>query len=738
MHLVLITRQDPPLPIASLRAYERITEIRPKDLRFTVPETSEFLKKFLRRGINESVAVEWTKHTEGWATALHTAAISLVDHQATTYPGRELRGGSHYLHEYLLAEVSSRLPSDNQAWLLKVSLLDRFCASLCEAVCCKDNEESMTSTMNGQTFIRWLRQANLFLINLDERGEWFRFHHLFQDHLQRMLKQQISYQEIKVLHLRASRWFAENGWFSEAIRHALAANDSATAVEIFAKHRLSAMNAERWHELEQWVRLFPEEVVENDPVLLLTRAYLPLSYGYSYDLEAILTNVVSQLTRMPSDSPMTQELRAEVSYFAGLGALMKGPAITAIDAGAELQAAIPPDAYYLRGQALGLQAFGHQMFGNIQQGVQIFQEALSTGDWPANMLVKAFYNQTLLYFMEGDLAAAQTIAEKSIGLASRHNLDASEARSFAGMASYLRNDLMLAETQLLPVMKHSAWVDPVVLTHSACTLMRLYQAQGQPEEARAILEQTQWYLEEIDNTFSQQLLEMFQVELALDRADIAQAHQLSLTQHINWHSPIWFWHYYVPQLTPIKLWLAQGKKLKQALALLEDMDEQLCGVNRNTHRIDILAMQAMVYDAQGDGQMAREKLSAALRLAKLGGFIRNFVDLGSSMAGLLAQLKGQGDSGANAYIARILAAFPTVELKGWDRKSPATISIDPLTKRELEVLKLLAADHSTREIAEEMNVAWSTSRTHIKNIYSKLGVHSRYEAVQRAEELELI
>jgi LuxR family maltose regulon positive regulatory protein len=340
--------------------------------------------------------------------------------------------------------------------------------------------------------------------------------------------------------------------------------------------------------------------------------------------------------------------------------------------------------------------------------------------------------------MEGDLAAAQTTAEKSIGLASRHNLDASEARSFAGMASYLRNDLMLAETQLLPVMKHSAWVDPVVLTHSACTLMRLYQAQGQPEEARAILEQTQWYLEEIDNTFSQQLLEMFQVELALDRADIAQAHQLSLTQHINWHSPIWFWHYYVPQLTPIKLWLAQGKKLKQALALLEDMDEQLCGVNRNTHRIDILAMQAMVYDAQGDGQMAREKLTAALRLAQAGGFIRNFVDLGSSMAGLLAQLKGQGDSGANAYIARILAAFPTVELKGWDRKSPATISIDPLTKRELEVLKLLAADHSTREIAEEMNVAWSTSRTHIKNIYSKLGVHSRYEAVQRAEELELI
>ena len=741
LHLVLVGRQDPPLAIASWRAYNRLNEIRMRDLRFSSPETAEFLKKFLGREIDESVADEWTKHTEGWATALHTAAISLVDHAITTHPGRELQGGSYYLQEYLLAEVLSRLASYNRARLLKVSLLDRFCAPLCDAVCQDQDAGSQPKTMTGQTFIRWLGDANLFLIKLDERGEWFRFHHLFQAYLQQALEHQLSGQEIAALHLQASRWFAENGWVGEAIEHALAANEPITALAVFADNRNAALNGERWHQLEQWVRLFPEDVVENNPLLLLTRAHLPLAYGFDYDLEPLLTQAGSLLANLPADSPELQKLWAEVTYFSGLGALMMGPAATAIDAGAKMKELLPADAYYLRGQALALEAFGHQMSGNIKQSDQMFHEALDADNWPANLQIKAYFNLTILYFMDADLATAQIFAEKGIELASKHKLDASEARCFGGTTYYLQNDLTQAESRLLPVTLHTAWIDPVILAHAACTLMHLYYAQGKAEKARAIAQQARSQLEEQDNVFSLQLFDMFQGELALEQGDAAYARQLIIPLSVSLQLPIWFWHYYIPQLTPIKLWLAEGEKVDRALALLTEMDEFLRKLNRNIHRIDILALQALAYKSLHNWPKALEKLAQSVELAAQGKLIRNYLDLGPQMRELLAQLyrqKGLDDRIDWPYIAEILDAFSLANAEDDRSASTPSNSVDPLTGREREVLKYLATDLSTKEIAETMSVTWSTTRTHIKNIYSKLGVHGRYEAVQYAEEHKLL
>jgi LuxR family maltose regulon positive regulatory protein len=741
LRLVLVGRQDPPLPIASLRAYQRVSEIRARDLRFSPEETSRFLQQMLNRPISQEIAAEWTKNTEGWPVALHLAALSLLSRPQTANLDVHILGGNQFLREYLMAEVLARLAPSLQSWLLKTAIVDRFCAPLCEAIFLEADDNDRME-MTGELFIQWLQKSNLFLINLDPQNEWFRFHDLFQSELQYMLKVKLNQQEIAALHLRASRWFAENGWISDAIRHALVADDAATAVEVFANHRRMAMNAMNWDQLEQWVRLFPDEVVENEPVLLLTRAHLPLAYGFDYDLGSLLSKASSLLAGLPPDLPMIQELLAEVSYFAGLGALIAGPAATAIDIGAKMNNTLPPDAYYLLVQALGLEAFGHQMSGNILQGVHIIQEALSSGDWPVDIQVKALFNQSLLYFMEADLASVQFFADMSIRLALKHNLDASEAKCFAGMTYYLRNDLTSAETHFLAVIEQPAWVDPVYFTHVACTLMRLYHSLRQPEKAKAILHQAQSYLEEMDNTFSQQLLEMFQIELALDRGDTASAHQLSLTHNIDWQIPIWFWQYYIPQITPIKLWIAEGQELERALTSLEEMDELLRKLNRKIHRIDILALQALAYHALDDQPKAMEKLGQSVSLAAPGKFIHNYLDLGPKMRDLLAQLYKQTKKTAGthdlAYLAQILAAFPSIKSEDEKSASSSPSLIDPLTMRELEVLKLLATDLSTKDMAVDMNITWATTRTHIKNIYAKLGVNSRYEAVYRAQEFGLI
>ena len=740
LHLMLVGRQDPPLPLASWRAYEHITEIRMHDLRFTSPETALYLSKMLQRDVSENVALEWTDKTEGWIVALRLAAFSLHYRPHSSSLAVPVPGDNQFLQEYLLTEVLARLPASLRSCLLKTAQLDRFCAPLCEAIC-TELQDNGFSRMNGEQFIDWLQESNLFLISLDQQNEWFRFHHLFQTDLQRVLEKRLNYQEIATLHLNASRWFTENSWVSEAIEHALAANDTSTALTIFADNRIAAMNSERWGQLEQWVRLFPENIVENDPILLLTRAHLPLSYGFDYDVETLLTQAGSLLANLPEDSVVRRRLYAEASYFSGLGALMMGPAAAAIAAGAEMKDTLPADAYYLRGQALGLEAFGYQMSDNIKQGVQLFQEALSAGNLPVHLQIKANTNQMLLHFMEADLTKVQIFAQKSIELASKHDLDAVEARSFAGMTYYLQNDLAHAEAYLLPVMTHPGRVDPVLFAHSACILMPIYFAQGKPEKARMIMQQTRSQLEEQNNTFSLQLFDMFQVELALERGYAAHARALSLPLHVSLQLPFWFWHYYTPQLTPIKLWLAEEEEVERALAMLMEIDDFLRKINRNIHRIDILAMQALAYKSLNNWPKALEKLAQSVTLAARGKLIRNYLNLGPKMRELVAQLYKQKDLNDRIdwpYVARILEAFSKENSEDGRSTSPASIPIDSLTEREREVLKFLATDLSTREIAEEMNLSWSTIRTHIKHIYSKLDVHGRYEAVQYAEEHKLL
>jgi LuxR family maltose regulon positive regulatory protein len=739
LHLVLVGRQDPPLPIASMRAYQRITEIRSSELRFTPGETTRFLQQVLNRPISAEIAAGWTQNTEGWIVALRLAALSLSNRLQSTGLAVDIPGDNQFLQEYLMAEVLARVPSSFQSCLLKTALLDRFCASLFNAVCLETDSDSRPE-MTSETFMLWLQKSNLFLVNLDQHNEWFRFHELFKAHLQEMLKSQLNEQELAALHQRASRWFVQNGMIGEAIRHALAANDTAAAVEIFALYRIPLMNVENWHRLEQWVRLFPGEVVEKEPVLLLTRTHLPFAYGY--DVGSLLTMVVTLMADQPPDSPTTRTLWAEVSYFTGLRALMEGQAAAAIEAGAQMIESLPSVASYLRIQALSLQAMGYQMSGNLKQGIHIIQEALSESEWPEKLQVRGLFNQVMLYFMEADLASAQILGSEGIKLALKHNLDASELRYFTGVIYYLQDDSTTAEAHLLPIAENPALVDSLILTYAVCTLARLYQAQGQPEKANTIFRRTWSYLEEIKHSYSLELLETFQVELALDQGDIAKAHQLSLTLNVDWRLPFWFWHYYTFQLTPIKLWIAEGKELEQSLILLEEMDEFLRKMNRKIHRIDVLALQALAYQALDNKPKALEKLAQSVALAAQGKFIRNYLDLGPKMRELLVQLykQTQKHKGTDElpYLAQILAAFPAEKTAAQKSLATAAILIDPLTRRELEVLKFLTTDLSTKEIAVELNIAWATTRTHIKNIYAKLGVNSRYEAIYRAQEFGLI
>ena len=730
LHMVLISRQDPPLPVASLRVYRRITEIRMRDLRFTPTEVAKLLNQVLQREIEEDLANEWTRQTEGWPTALHLVALSLRSRSGTTHIGASVQDHRQHLQEYLLVEVLNTISPDKQTWLLKTALLDRFCAPLCEAVC---QEEG--SHLTGQIFMNWLQQSNLFLVSLDDQGEWFRFHHLFQHHLQNLLQKQVSDEEIANHHLRASRWLAENGWVEEAIHHALLAGDTETAVAVLIQKRFQLMNKDQWNNLEHMINMLPETVVARNLILLLTKAHIASVRSKDAEIFKSLEQAKRLVNDLPSESLIERGVQGEISLLQCLEALYSGQVADLITYGKRANEYLPKDALHLRSIAMGFLSAGFQMSGDLSQAVSLVNESLITFTWPRFIHAKLLLHLAFVYFMDGDLPRAKHHISESLRLSNKYEFGVvrSQAHYMLGKINYLHNDLVAAEANLLPLLENPAFSAPSYLAHAVCMLSRMYHHQNKPEEASRIIEQTSTYFESSWNSTALGIMRAFEVELALDQGDFVRANYLSSLVDFNARPPLWF--YYVPQLTPIKILLAQQSPhhIEEALSNLAQLEEYIRDLNRKTIHIDVLALQALAYEAQGNGPKAEEKLDRALRLAQPGGFIRNFVEMGPPMASLMSRLQKQSNTAIGAYISQILPAFPMAK----PAATAPNLSIQ-LTKRERETLSLLGANLSPEAIAEEMTISPATVRTHIRNIYAKLEVNRRIEAVHLAKESGLI
>ncbi len=734
LHLVLIGRYDPPLQLTLLRARSQVTEIRTHELRFTTQETASLLGHILNREIDTAIAAEWTRSTEGWVTALRLAALSL------RYRGQEedlslrIRGDIHYLRDFLLTEVLAHLTKDYQDWLIKSAILERFCAPLCEAVCQTDQGQS---SLSGGGFIQWLEGENLFLIPLDDQYEWFRFHHLFQEMLLYLLSASSSSEEIADLRMRASQWFSENKLFDEALKYALAAGCLQDAIHLVEQNRYQLINAERWNQLSHWIGLFPDDVIDNDPILAITKAYLPSSYGQE---EARMRSLAKQLVAdLPSDSPVAREVKGEITYKDMLWSVLTGPSTLAIKQANDALALLPQRAEYFRVSAIGLKALGLQMSGNYKRGISLINETLNKSEWSAISRTKLFAVQSYIFLFEGDLITAQLWASESLKIASKIQLwhSISEAHYLSGIVHYLRNEIDIAEVHLSFLVDNRLFCDPIFVTQGACILTRIYHTQRQHEKASEVFSLALSQFEEIQNTYSLDILRAFQVELALDQDDLGLARRLYQAVNRSFEPPVWY--YYIFQLTPVKLWLAEGsaKSLEKALATIERLNQQVLSLNRRPQYIEILALQSLVYQARGEQQKADESLNAALRLGEPGGFIRCFVDLGAPMANLLQRFSEQqaGDTHAG-YIQQILAVFPNSQPS---QAAATQVQLDePLTQREMEVLSLLAQRLSNKEIAAKLVISPRTVKRHTLNIYHKLAVNRRQAAVEKASALGIL
>lgn len=745
MHLMLLTRQDPPLGLQAFRARDQMSEIRAHDLRFTAAEAAEFLEQAVAVPLQGDVLAALAEQTEGWAAALRLTALALryrgdVDPQLA-----QLHAENRYVMDYLVNEVLVRIPPELEDFLIKTSILDLLCDSLCDAVM-----EPEDRVHQGQSYLQRLEAMNLFTVSLDEQGHWYRYHHLFQALLRRQLTSKLSSQEIEALHRRASAWYAQHGSLEQALEHALAGNDTPGAVQLVAEHRHALLNSEQWSRLERWLRLFPAATVEQYPDLLLVKVWVAVigPGAPAHMILHMLDQAQDNITRGVAPPERARQIEGEIAALRSMERTfaVDDPQGTITLATRALEL-MPHEWRLARAQARLHLAGAYQSSGQLDRAYALLaaaqQEETVTSPIPRLRLLAS---ACFIYWIAADLTSTALAAQQTINVGQaiedqRESLG--WAHYFLASVYYQRNDLAAAELHANCVQDLRHVCAHVAFVQSAILLAEIQQARGAPAAARDVIERLKSYLAGIPSGALQLFVGAFEAELAALQGDPESAGYWATTVGPGLPLSIMSNHF-APQFTLPKVLLRMNTPVsrQQAAAALERLHTFVTSTHNTRFTIDVLALQALYYTAEGDEPAALNALEQAVTLAQPGGFIRVFVDLGPGLVKLLQRLAKR--VGTTKYIEQILAAF-AAEPAPSDRArplsalaAPSAALVEPLTDREIEILELLAQRFSAKEIAQRLIITERTVNRHIANIYQKLAVNKRREAVAAARALGVL
>ena len=736
MHLVLASRHDPPLPLARLRAQDHVVELRAAELRLTLEEAALFLREVMALPVDEQTIALLAAKTEGWPVGLRLAALSMRRQRTPGMIAADALGSNRYVMDYLLEEVLSQLPIAVQEFLIKTSFLDQLSGPLCAAV-----TGTADRLLNGQPILDWLDHADVFVVPVDEQQRWYRCHHLFRQLLLRRLQELQGPVEIAALQLRASAWFAVNGYLDEALRQALAANDWAAAVHVVTEHRHELMNLSQWQRLDRWVHLFPREVIDEQPDLLLIEVSLKFVRHQVSEVPALLDRVEALLAQRSSERDAA--LQGEVEARRCAANYWKGDWACSLNTGQRALEKLPAEWWFLRGYARLFLSVGYLMSGDLTQA---YATMSASGDPDQGRDYQKFLSgcACFLHWIAADLSGLAQAARRVLALSDRSDFAeiVTWSRYHLGLTYYQGNDLSAAEQQLLPLVMRPHASDASCFLNSAVLLARIRQLQNRPEEAREIVEAMVSFALEIRSEAVLRSARAYHAELALRQGRLAEASHWAETSGAFAPRPMP--HAYAPSLTWAMILLAQDTpgSRQQARQLLAQMDEYFTSIHYTSIRIQILALQAMLYRAEGNERQALTAVEMSIGLAEPGGFLRLFVDLGAPLKPLLQKLAQRGVS--PAYIAEILAAFGTDDrLPGAGRPetaAPASMLQRSalLTKREMDVLRLLDKRYSDKEIADTLSISVETVYTHLRHLGDKVGARGRRAIVQAAKDQGLL
>ncbi|UVI33733.1 LuxR C-terminal-related transcriptional regulator [Paenibacillus spongiae] len=735
LHLVIATREDPRLPLAKLRVRDQLTEVRTQDLRFTASESAEFLDRVMGLSLTSANIALLESRTEGWIAGLQLAALTMQGHPDPANVLRSFTGSHRFVLDYLVEEVLQRQSADIQAFLLRTSILDRMCGPLCDAVHPREAGEQLITNASGQETLADLERANLFIVPLDHERRWYRYHHLFAELLRQRLRQSIASSAgneerfISELHIHASRWYEDNGHLLEAFHHAAAADDVERAARLLDGDGMPLLFRGAVTPVMNWLDSLPRKELDVRPSLWVMFASALLMAGRMNGVEPKLQAAEKALQDAAQDEK-TRDLIGHIASIRATMAVSRHQANAIMTESRRALEYLHPDnlpvrtatawtlgyAYQLQGdraaaveaytEALsGSQKIGHTMIaimaalglGNMQEAGNRLHEAAETyrgvlklaGDPPLPAACEAHLGLARIFYEWNDLDAAWRHGQQSVQLA---RLLESLDRAVAGEAFLAK--LMLARGE---------GSGAAAAIANAEQSARRQHFQNQMPHIAAV--QAQVLLQQGDPAAAARFAEKHELHASLARSLLMQG---NTSEALSVLEPL--------------LGLTEAK---------EHADEML----------KVMALLAAVLHAHGERARAAEMLRDALTMGEPGGFTRTFVDEGVPMYLLLREAAAHGM--LHDYPGQLLAAF---EAGGMTRefmkeRHPAKSDnalIEPLSARELEVLRLIAQGLSNREIGERLFIALTTVKGHNRTIFDKLQVKRRTEAVARARKLGLL
>jgi len=746
MHLVIATRADPPLSLSRLRGRGHMTELRTVDLRFTPEEAAAFLNQAMGLGLSEEDVAVLEGRTEGWIVGLQMAALSMQGRKDIASFIQAFTGSNRYILDYLTDEVLLQQPENVRTFLLQTAILDRLTGSLCDAV---------TERNDSRGMLKRLESANLFIVPLDDERRWYRYHQLFASLLRQRLGQ--TWPELRPeLHRRASEWYEEHEVRAEALRHALQARDGRRAARLVGGAGLATLQHAELRVLERWLDTLVDEDVQSEPWLCIARAWVSAFTARLDAVEPLLGKVEhaaaghdpTSTGRTLSESEW-QHLRGHIATVRACVATLEGDSVRTAELAHDALELLPTSDAMTRAWVAMILGLNFYQRGDVDAADQALSEALtiSRATRDSHVTVVILGNIAAIQIGRGQLRRAEDSLRDALQVADAY---AERAGSELPVSAYAHvslgslllqwNDLQAAWDHLQEGVRLSRrWGEPLRLSGAYLQLANLLQARGDAQGALGAIHRAK----QSAGRFSPWLtarVAMVEALICLRQGDTATAFRWA-DSHSD-AAP----HYFGPdelwQATLVRahIELARGR-LDQALDLLKQVEQEAQGAAGKDALIGTLVLQAIALQAKPDQALAA--LERALSLAEPEGYVRTFIDAGAPMSRLLREAVAQGI--APRYARSLLAALDA-ERKGGQQptelprsatrlRSP---SVEPLTERERQVLRLLTTRLSSTEIAEQLVLSPNTVRSHIKSIYSKLDVHSRQGALDRATGLGLL
>jgi LuxR family maltose regulon positive regulatory protein len=751
LHLVIATREDPHLPLSRLRARGQLAELRARDLRFTTAEAAEFLNQVMGLALSAEDIIALETRTEGWVTGLQLAAISMKGHKDTTALIKSFTGSHRFVLDYLIEEVLEQQPESVQTFLLETAILNRLTGPLCDAVRfgCTETPSSSSRTAatkqdSSQSILEYLEQANLFIVPLDSERRWYRYHHLFADLLRQNLKQ-TQPEQLPVLHIRAGEWFNQHGLNREAIKHLLAARDYRGAATLIKAIAIDIMQQGEHTTVVGWINALPEGLVKEQPNLSVLYAWalqlagqLEAAEGRLIDAENALDGLKYQDDEdVDTIIGLIHSRRAYLTFMTGDHDKTISYAHQALDQ-------LPQTAALIRAQSAIYLGAAYHYQGQLQAALDVYNEIMPITQRMGGNSIAVSCHLLLgdLYLEMAQLHRARDVYKQALILTERHT--GRPDMSFSGLI-YVRIGSILRQWNQLQDSYHFTtkglalcrdWKNTDTLALSYLELAYIQRALGNVEQARTSFQEAIQIMTSFSPWGSKHTT-AHQVIFEIACGDIeaaarwAQANDLVTDGEFEFNREIEY-------LALARVFIAQ-QRYQEAHALVERIYRIAQETRRRQTELEGLILLAIVLSAQGETDQALVHLYKALSIGEPEGYIRIFVDEGPPMARLLYEALSRGIK--SDYVRRLLAAFPISEPEQTDpskSQSPHSELVEPLSEREIEILQLIAEGMTNPEIAARLYLSLNTVKVHTRNIYGKLGVNNRTQAVARARALGIL